>query len=149
MRIRFQARLPLQRNIDKQRHRQPLPDQRLAQPIPRPILRLKLQPSPRHPNLRHLEHLTPQQFPSREGEDLCVGKVGERFDRGHADDEFSEDDEVFRVTEDELVDEVLEDEPEGGLHLRPATVDVTGEGGETCNVSSSNSYCAGKKDGKR
>jgi hypothetical protein len=129
MRFGGDASLPLQRDIDEQRHSELTPLQAIRQPLPRGghLTHLDLA----HQR-RLLEHLTPQHLAPSEGEDLSVGQIGERFDGRHSSDELAEDDEVLGVARGELVDEVLEEDPEGGGHVFPAFVELAGEGGEAC-----------------
>lgn len=113
MRLCSYASLPLERNIDQQRHRQFTPLQAIRQPLPR---RSQNVARPLGRNRRLLKDLIPQHLATSQTEDLSVGQVGERFNGRHSSDELAEDDEVFRVARGELVDEVLEEDPEGGGH---------------------------------
>lgn len=127
-----QARLALDRNVDEEGHRQSRPPKRVREANLGVLERDDLSALRGLRDVGLVEDLATEDSAAGERHDLSVREVGERFESRHARDELAEDDEVLRAARDELVDEVLEDDPHRTRHGSPTAVELTGEGRETC-----------------
>ena len=126
------ASLSLNRNMNQQRRRESRFSQRRHQSPPSVPQRDERDSIRSVSDLRLIKHLVSQELSSGERVDLCVGEIGEGLKAGHSSDQLAKEDEIFVVSRNELVDEILEEDGEGGFHRRPSSEKLSSEHGESC-----------------